>query len=227
MQGVDLTVIVQDDKVYSNDNNGPVVHTVVKLVDILKESLNDASYNNTEAQIILDKFICECMETSAKNSLAGRHGAHNVLLDYIKRCKDSEEMELLKKVLDGMEVLLIGQSKLMKPIHIPSILEMTDIYHDQMNILIQVLKVISVSCITNEANRQTYINNKIVNKMQELLIAYKGEELVVKEICSVFCVLTVDDDATVPFGQSHENSKLIATEGDGLKLILELCKGEG
>lgn len=225
-QGIDITVIVQDEKVYSNKDNGPIVHTVVKLVEQLKESLNDATYNNLEAQIILDKFITECMETHAKNSLAGRHGAYEVLLDYIKRCKDSEETELLTKVLKALEVLLTGQSKIMKPIDTSLFLELTDVYHDQINILIRVFKVICVSCVINEANRQTYVNNKIVKKLMELLLNYKGEALVVKEICSVLCVLTIDDDASVPFGQSHENSKLIATEGNGLKLILELCKGK-
>lgn len=223
-QGVDLTDIVQDEKAYANANDGPIIHTVVTLIEQLKGTLDDATYNNAEAQTILDKFVAECLEANAKNYLAGKYGAYDVLLDYLIRCKDSEELELMEKVLDSLRVLLTGQSKLLKSSDTPFFLELAEVYQNQINIFILILKVISVSCITNEANRQAYVNHKIVSKLIDLMLVYKGETNVVKEICSVWCVLTVDDDATVPFGQSHENSKLIATERNGLKLILELCK---
>lgn len=113
-QGVDLTDIVQDEKAYANANDGPIIHTVVTLIEQLKGTLDDATYNNAEAQTILDKFVAECLEANAKSYLAGKYGAYDVLLDYLIRCKDSEELELMEKVLDSLRVLLTGQSKLLK-----------------------------------------------------------------------------------------------------------------
>ncbi|CAI9735589.1 Armadillo repeat-containing 6 [Octopus vulgaris] len=222
-QDVDLSLIVKDSQVYSSENNGPVVHTSVKITNQLKQFLADDNINEVELEKLIMDFVEECADF-AKSSLAGTNDAYTTLYKFLQKLQDSQNNKLLQRFINAVYVLLVGQSKLMKPTDTKYFLQLLELYRADTDILLQTVKVISTSCITNEANKKSYIDGQIVSKAMDLLRTYKDEKELVKAICSLFCVLTADDDSSVPFGNAHETCRLIATEDSGLLLILELCK---
>ena len=78
----------------------------------------------------------------------------------------------------------------------------------------------------HETNRQTYVDHNIITYLSSLLEDQIESAALVTEVCSVLRILTADDDPRVPFGKGHEHAKMIVTEGDTLKKIMNICKGE-
>ena len=49
---------------------------------------------------------------------------------------------------------------------------------------------------------------------------------VLSAACQALRVLTFDDDVRVPFGKAHEHAKMIVTEENAPKKILDICHGK-
>ncbi|GAB1603767.1 armadillo repeat-containing protein 6-like [Argonauta hians] len=226
-QDVNLSLVVKDSEVYSTENNGPIVHTCVKIINQLKQFVADNDDGSSLNEILLEKLVSELVEECsdfAKSSLAGVNGSYTTLFQLLPKLRNCQNNGLLAKYLSAINVVLVGQSKLMKTADTKYFLEMLDQYRSDVTVLVEIVYVIGTSCITNEANRKSYITGHVVSKVMDLLQCHKDEKELVKAICALFCVLMADDDSSVPFGNAHETCRLIATEDSGLMLILELCK---
>ena len=97
---------------------------------------------------------------------------------------------------------------------------------DNSALLLLVIRIIRLTCIMHETNRQTYVDHNIITYLSSLLEDQIESAALVTEVCSVLRILTADDDPRVPFGKGHEHAKMIVTEGDTLKKIMNICKGE-
>ena len=70
------------------------------------------------------------------------------------------------------------------------------------------------------------LGKKLIQKLAKVLQNFKTQGPIVKEVCQLFRVLTLDDDPRVPFGKAHDHAKMIVTEAEALELLLDVAKSE-
>lgn len=79
------------------------------------------------------------------------------------------------------------------------------------HITCDILKWIQKACLLHELNRQLIINEEILVKhLKPLLLS--DEPDIVKNVCTCFRYLILDDDIRVEFGKAHEHARMIASE---------------
>lgn len=87
---------------------------------------------------------------------------------------------------------------------------MLDTQKDE-HIICDIFKWIQKACLLHEMNRQLIINEDIlVTHLKPLM--QRNEVEVVKNLCTCFRFLILDDDIRVEFGKAHEHARLIASE---------------
>ena len=73
------------------------------------------------------------------------------------------------------------------------------------------MKWIQKACLLHEMNRQLIVNEDILVKHLKPLLT-RTEPEVVKNICTCFRFLVLDDDIRVEFGKAHDHARMIANE---------------
>ena len=95
-----------------------------------------------------------------------------------------------------------------------------------VDLLKNLLKLLVTTCVLCEKNRQMYVENGLCELLIDLFQTYKTSNLILIEICNLIRNLLLDDDLRVEFGRSHEHAKFIASQLNGLDVLLSiaLCK---
>lgn len=219
-QGVNLLNIIKDPTLYEADGAKKEL-PVISALNNLSSSLS----TDNEEQIInyLAKLKLECDKDLAVRCTAGNNDAYSVLLKTVEKYKNS--IGLLKQTLVSLISLTNGQPDLLDNKGKELILELLETYSSNFEVLESVLLFIRNTCIRHEENRQSYVKLGLIAKLASVLKTQHREPSVVMVTCQTLQVLTFDDDVRVPFGQAHEHARMIVTEGNVLKIILDLCKG--
>lgn len=73
------------------------------------------------------------------------------------------------------------------------------------------LKWVQKACLLHEMNRQLIVNEDILVKHLKPLLS-RDEKEIIRNVCTCFRYLILDDDIRVEFGKAHDHARLIASE---------------
>ena len=156
--------------------------------------------------------------------MAGKNHAYETL---VKACKKTvSDAALLKNVLTTFIALCNGQPDLLDQQGLDLLREYLSTFHKDPEVITLVLRLIRVSCVMHEKNRQDFVERNLIRELVKLLDAHRQDSGVVKEVCKVMRVLTNDDDVRVPFGKAHEHAKMIVLQENSLQKILNIANGK-
>lgn len=218
-QGVNLANIVKDASLYSEEGE-KVEHPVIAAIKELKICIDKSEKG--EIIGILQKLKTECDLDLARRCMAGNNDAYTILIQ--AALKNKSDKDLLKEILLGLISLTNGQPDVLDEEGCSFLVENLTTNIDDKDLLIITLKLIRNTCTKHESNRQMFVKKKLITNLVDILTLHKTEPDVVIEACGLLRSLTYDDDIRVPFGQAHEHAKMIVTEGNSLKTLLQLCQ---
>lgn len=78
-------------------------------------------------------------------------------------------------------------------------------------IICDVLRWTQKACLLHEMNRQLIVNEEILVKHLKPLLG-RDEVDIIKNVCTCFRFLILDDDIRVEFGKAHDHARMIAQE---------------
>lgn len=223
-QGVNLANIVKDTGLYAGGSDGDTasLHPVLNALSMLSVSSEGESANMTAMLIQLQTVCDECNIDLAHRCLAGTHQAFPKLMLLLSRF--SHDVPMVKAVLQSLCALLNGQPDLLDEDGSACFMQLLTDYTDNTEVLVLVVRLIRLTCIKHEANRQNFVGKDLIRSLTQLLLSHSHVAELVREVCLALRVLTFDDDIRVPFGKAHEHAKMIVTEGDALKAIMKICE---
>ncbi|KAL5004038.1 hypothetical protein ScPMuIL_017494 [Solemya velum] len=219
-QGVDLSTIVQEPRSYAGDGEA-TEHLVLTALRDLKLSIETAS-DQEKVLTCLKDIKSECDVDLSRRCLAGSNEAYPLLMKSLENFKTNPIC--FRETLLALCSLMDGQPDLLNDSGSSCLIDLIEEKKSDCDLLELLVRLIRLTCMKHETNRQSFVKKNIITILSELLQHNKKSPKVVKEVCSAFRVLTYDDDIRVPFGKAHEHAKMIVTEGDALKNILELCE---
>lgn len=79
------------------------------------------------------------------------------------------------------------------------------------NIICDTLKWIQKACLLHERNRQLIMNENILTNHLKPLLS-RSEPEIIRNVCTTFRCLILDDDIRVEFGKAHDHARMIAQE---------------
>ena len=223
-QGVNLANIVKDVALRSEDGGVPAKHPSVEAIEALQELLKADSPNEDAIKSNLLKLKSECDIDLAHRCLAGKNNAYPVMYQLLDTYKSKPEM--LEAVTSTFCALCNGQPDLLDIRGSLLLMKTLDAQQNSATNSTLLVHLIRLTCVMHESNRQGYINSGLIPILMNALESHKDKAELVKEVCFCLRVLTFDDDPRVPFGKAHEHAKMIVTEADALRKILNICQGE-
>ena len=94
------------------------------------------------------------------------------------------------------------------------------------HVLAAILKCINTSCQMCESNRQYFVENGLCENLMKLFLKHKTDDLILRVASQIIRSLLLDDDIRVAFGKSHEHAKFIASQLNGIDVLLYIGLGE-
>lgn len=217
-QGVNLSLIIKDVKVYLPENGGQ--HEILIALEKLKKYMQSTSRNWSDCSEAIDIFVSECSVGMPQKCLAGKKGALDVIMNLANDVK--EDTACLSTVLNAGCMLCDGYPDLLKHEHVSCLCDLLDNNSD-VKVLVPLIKLIRFNCTMAEKNKQYFISADIIPIITNLLSSHSYETSILKEICCLFQILTLDDDPRVPFSGVHDRARMIVNEKDTLQTIISLC----
>lgn len=156
--------------------------------------------------------------------------ANEIFLKLISKFQQNQSVII--NLLQLYSLYLTNQTDILTVDSIKSLIELLKLNsNDDLNeyhvlFLVNLLKCLNTSCLLCEKNRQMYVENGLCELLLSLFQKYKKFNLILIEICQLIRNLLLDDDMRVEFGHSHEHAKYIASQLNGLDVLLSigLCK---
>ena len=197
-------------------------HPVVAATKALVSASSQPSVDSSSIQSHCEIILTECDTDLAKRILAAKNGAFSALLAIAKQSVNSELFPICVKSLCS---LCNGQPDIVDVSHWSLILDWLQLYRENADTGVLLLRLIKYSCTKHEGNRQGYVKAGLISSSMGVLDGHKDEPAVVREVCALLRVLTADDDMRVPFGKAHDHAKMIVTEAGALQSLLTISKG--
>ena len=225
-QGVDLSLIVKDLHLYEDETEEESTKLSLQSAINVLSTNRDVStdYDKLQTKACLEVIKAECDIDLAHRCLVGRKGTYKPLMKHLHLCKN--DIHLFLHVVETIVSLINGQPDLLDNNGIKEICGYLNEFKSDSDISVSLVKLVRNSCIKHESNRQNYVGAGIIEHFVGVLVEQKKNAACVKEVCYALRVLTFDDDVRVPFGKAHEHAKMIVTEADALKTILDICTGK-
>ncbi|XP_069072628.1 armadillo repeat-containing protein 6 [Pleurodeles waltl] len=219
-QGVDLSNIVKAVRTSTGENEGEPTHPILQTLETLKKSVDSEDLSEIGDNLI--SFSEECRQGLAHRCLAADKNAYPVVLAAWKLSPADRDFTL--KALCALSSLTDGQPDLLEPVGQKMLLStLTENAHDAELALVGIRLVRHVS-LRHENNRQSLVKAGILPLLTGALVQHITEADVVREAASALRIMTFDDDIRVPFGHAHDHAKMIVTENNGLKVIIDAAK---
>nr|XP_039248706.1 armadillo repeat-containing protein 6-like [Styela clava] len=214
-QGVNINIIIKE---VPQDGK----HKVISLILSLSDKVKDDNWEKDSTKLPLLELADELSQDLSKRYQACK--ATNVT-DVLFRCctmsteKSCHQLESFK----AFSALVNGQPDEATNEHIQFFI--SNLRECQCASTAEVLCTIFMRISTmQEINRQALVKCGIINILMQSMEKFIDHVNVVRECCGALRALTLDDDVRVPFGQSHEHSKLMVTEHDGLQRFVKALK---
>jgi hypothetical protein len=221
-QGVNLANIVKDLALRQGEGDSATKHPAIEAVENLQAALALDPVNEDAIKSNLEKLKSECDIDLAHRCLAGKNNAYEVLFKLLEKFQSSSDM--VGSILSAWIALFNGQPDLLDAAGRALLLKVLQDQSNNVPNATATIKVIRLSCIMHEANRQAFVAEGLIPALMSALEEHKDSAEVVRETCHALRTLTFDDDPRVPFGKAHEHAKMIVTEADALRKILAVSK---
>lgn len=89
-------------------------------------------------------------------------------------------------------------------------------------ILAAILNCINSSCQLCESNRQYFVENGLCENLMKLFEKHQTDDLILNMASMIIRSLLLDDDIRHAFGKSHEHAKFIASQLNGIDVLLHI-----
>ncbi|XP_067932090.1 armadillo repeat-containing protein 6-like [Watersipora subatra] len=214
-QGIELNNIVTDLVITEGATSWyPVVCAM--------QSLQTIDIQDTQALYKLVTMLrSECDKSLAHRVLAAQRSTGFETLFNIISKLPLEAIESRRLLLEVFCSFLAGQPDLVTEEAMEAFLD--SCRSDDKDICLYGVRLVRLSCIMHETNRQTFVSKGVVPLLAGVLRTHKTDEAIVREVCQTFRTLTLDDDPRVPFGKAHDHAKMIVTEAGALELLLDVA----
>ncbi|XP_065434610.1 armadillo repeat-containing protein 6 isoform X2 [Chrysemys picta bellii] len=167
-------------------------------------------------------FSEQCREQLAVRYLAGQKGACPVVLSACKLA--SGDRSAMLKALHAFSALMDGQPDLLDSAGQELLLRTLKENADDAEMTLAGIRCIRHACLKHEQNRQELVKGGILPLLTGAIVRHGDCAGVVREASSALRVMTFDDDIRVPFGQAHDHAKMIVSENNGLRILIEAAK---
>ncbi|EDV26595.1 Armadillo repeat-containing protein 6 [Trichoplax sp. H2] len=225
-QGVNLSNIIKqaatasDDQQSGSEARHPILTALQRIQDSLNNQLQEK--NDEKLQDACKLFQEQSCQGAAYRNVAAANGAYSIMY---KLCQSViNNPSSLSIALRTMASLIDGQPDLMDNVGIQLIMEILKMHFNDSLIQQTGINVVRLACIMHESNRQKFVSCDLIEHLISVLRHFTAQIAVIKEACSTLRTLTLDDDIRVPFGKAHEHAKMIASECNGLELLIEVIK---
>ncbi|XP_030396230.1 armadillo repeat-containing protein 6 isoform X1 [Gopherus evgoodei] len=219
-QGVDLSTIVKAARKPTSENGQEQKHDILQTLDSLRKSIADSALGEVGEQLV--RFSEQCREQLAVRYLAGQKGACPVVLSACKLA--SGDRSAMLKALHALSALMDGQPDLLDSAGQELLLQTLKENADDAEMTLAGIRCIRHACLKHEQNRQELVKGGILPLLTGAIVRHGSCAGVVREASSALRVMTFDDDIRVPFGHAHDHAKMIVSENNGLKILIEAAK---
>ena len=221
---MNLANIVKDVKTYNTsgseeDNKQPVIVAVEKLTAVVDSDSKDTE----EFLACCDTLKSECKVSIAHRCLAGSNDAYPTIIRAYEKFRGMPDV--LLQIVDLLCALCDGQPDVLDDKGMGLFLDTLREHSDNAVLVARTVRLICLTCLMHEKNRQSYVQNELILKLITALEMHRHDEQVVKDVCRALRVLTLDDDIRVPFGNAHQHAVAIVTHANALQKILNICAG--
>lgn len=208
-QGVNINIIIKE---VPENGKHRVISLLMSLSDLLKSNSN---WEKESTRLLLQEVVEELSHDLSKRYQACK--ATNVADVLFQSCTVSKEKNCHQlESLKAYCALVNGQPDEATSEHMQFF--MSNLEETRCASTAELLCCICKNISTmQEMNRQALVKKGIINLLMQSMERFIEHVNVVRECCGALRALTLDDDVRVPFGQSHEHSKLMVTEQNGLQ----------
>ncbi|KAJ8011620.1 hypothetical protein DPEC_G00060160 [Dallia pectoralis] len=213
-QGVDLSCIVKAVLTAASDNQTEE-HKVLQALESLRTS-------DSITIADLKCFTEQCSLGFAQRHLAAQKGAYPTIISCCRKTLGDQEGLLVS--LSSLAALTDGQPDLLDSEGKDLLVSILDMYRTNPAVTLLGIRAVRHCCLKHEQNRQDLVKAGVLPLLTGAIQCHSGHSDVVKEACTALRYMTFDDDIRVPFGQAHEQAKMIVLEHNGLKVIIEAAK---
>ena len=226
-QGVNLMNIIKQVSQTTSDGQqqSSSRHPILLILKNIDDILNNNNQSHSQDQNLLKEcqlFQDQCSQGPEYRIVAADNKAYTKMLKVCQRMDGNASN--LSIALQTLAALLDGQPDLVDNVGIQFIMDTLKKYSDDALIQQSTINVIRLACIMHESNRQKFVGCDLIEQLILVLRHFKTQIAVIKEACSTLRVLTLDDDIRVPFGKGHEHAKMIASQCNGLELLIDIIK---
>lgn len=209
-QGINLANIIKDLEINTETGN-PLLN---ETIDKIKAHADNKNLTQGELNENLDKLISELNKSVPHRVLASKYFTQESLIkiiqDELENQSEHARDSILHKSIICAHALTNKNPDIFDGKSLECIIKILDTAKNS-HIICDTLKWIHKACLLHELNRQKILNEEIlVTHLKPLL--QSNDTDVVKNLCTCFRFLILDDDIRVEFGKAHEHARLIATE---------------
>lgn len=190
-----------------------------------------------ELNFIKEKFNKDlsfrCLATSAKT---GAPNAYHIFMSYLEKLKwsltfDEKNDLLISTFISTFQSYIHQQSDVIDSNGLRTLIRLTGSdddgnvhsgFGEHPVVLQALLKCINTSCQMNENNRQFYVENGLCENLMKLFTKHKENDSILCDACQLIRSLLLDDDFRVEFGHAHEHAKYIASQLNGIDVLLQI-----
>ncbi|XP_053150393.1 armadillo repeat-containing protein 6 isoform X2 [Hemicordylus capensis] len=219
-QGVDLSNIVKEAPNPTSENGQEQNHAILQTLDSLQKAIVDS--DSSEMDELLGSFAEQCRRELAVRYLAGRKGAYAAVLA-AGRLACEDRCSLLK-ALEALSALTDGQPDLLDASGQELLLQVLQGSRDAADLTFVAIRCVRHACLKHEQNRQDLVRGGVLPLLAGAIVQHGDRANVVREACSGLRIMTFDDDIRVPFGHAHDHAKMIVSDHDGLRILIEAAK---
>ena len=219
----------QSEFIQSSEKIKDLSESAIKQLNIIKDKFNkDLSFR--------------CLATKIKPA---EESAYSIFLTYFENLKSPQssatnksnnaEDHLIEAFLNTFQSYLYQQSDVLDSNGLRMLIRLTSSeendktgvsgFGSHTNVLQYLLKCINTSCQMSESNRQFFVENGLCENLMLIFQKHKTNNAILCEACHLIRSILLDDDVRVEFGKSHEHAKFIASQLNGLDVLLHIGLG--
>uniref|UniRef100_A0A8C8RU37 Armadillo repeat containing 6 n=1 Tax=Pelusios castaneus TaxID=367368 RepID=A0A8C8RU37_9SAUR len=219
-QGVDLSTIVKAAQKPTSENGQEQRHDILQILDSLRKSIADSALSEVGEHLV--RFSELCKGQLASRYLAGQKGAYSVVLSVCRLASGDRNATL--KALHALSAIMDGQPDLLDSAGQELLLQILKANADDVEMTLAGIRCVRQACLKHEQNRQDLVKGGVLPLLTGSIVRHGDCAGVVREACSALRIMTFDDDIRVPFGNAHDHAKMIVSENNGLKILIEAAK---
>ncbi|XP_058121443.1 armadillo repeat-containing protein 6 homolog [Anopheles ziemanni] len=204
-QGINLGNIIKDLNV--NPETGiPLMNESVDALKLLEKSINTEHEKFGQH---LDVVAEECKLGVPHRVLAAKLGAYDLIVNVLE-AKEELPVDVLIQLVNAANAIINKQPDVFNINSLAVALKHLKSASDS-KVICAVLRWLQKACILHEMNRQMIMEDNLTIPTVKAFLA-RPEPEVVRNTCTLFRYLVLDDDIRVEFGKAHEHARQLAAE---------------